>query len=180
MDEAVEIQDAVGHAAEFASMDMNWMYMAIVAVIAVGGLLFAWYLKQWVEKQETGPAEMRKISDAIKEGAEAFLKRQNTTIIYLAAGVTAILFIMFAFVRSHRGFDPVDLPIELGLSIAGSFIFGALCSVFAGYIGMYVSIRANIRVANAALTSLKSGHTNNLEKPGGWYQDGIRYYNQCR
>ena len=142
------------HLAGNASSEMNWFYMILVLACSIFGLAVAWGLKGWVEKQDTGSDAMRKISDAIREGAEAFLKRQNTTIIWLAAILTAVLFVMYAFVRSPREFDPVQTPIALGIAIAGSFIFGALCSVFAGYIGMYVSIRANIRVATAALSSL--------------------------
>lgn len=128
--------------------------LSIVFVISLLGLAIAWWLAIWVLKKSTGAEEMRKISDAIKEGAEAFLRRQNTTIGWLALALGIILFIAFAFVRSHREFDPVESPLLLGLCIAGSFVFGAACSVFAGYIGMWVSIRSNIRVANAALSSL--------------------------
>ena len=150
----VEIAEVAAHGADFVSEPMNWTYMVIVLVCSILGLAIALMLKSWVMKQDTGPENMRKISDYIKEGAEAFLKRQNTTIIWLAAVLTAVLFVMYAYVRSPREFDPVQDPIALGLAIAGSFIFGALCSVFAGYIGMYVSIRANIRVATAVQTSL--------------------------
>jgi len=154
------------------------LYMIIVLACSVFGLSFAWWLKGWVMKQATGSEEMKKISDAIKEGAEAFLKRQNTTIVWFAVGLGALLFIMYAFVRGYHSFDPIRIPvltgggtpavgddgallINQGLStfylaccIAVSFLFGAACSVFAGFIGMYVSIRANIRVATAALESL--------------------------
>ncbi len=133
---------------------MNWTLMLIVLVFSVGGLSFAWWLRGWVLAWSTGPEEMRKISDAIKEGAEAFLARQNKTIGMLALLLTIVLFIMFAFVRGQREFDPVTDRIWLGAAIAFSFFFGAACSVFAGYIGMWISIRANVRVANAALTSL--------------------------
>jgi len=142
------------HGTEFISEPMDWTYMVIVLVISILGLSFAWWLKGWVMKQETGQEAMRKISDAIREGAEAFLRRQNTTIVWLAVILTIILFVMYAFIRTPRPFDPVQSPMGMGLAIGGSFIFGALCSVFAGYIGMYVSIRANIRVATAAISSL--------------------------
>ena len=140
--------------AEVITEPMNWMYMVIVLVFSAGGLGFAWWLKGWVMKQDTGAENMMKISDAIREGAEAFLKRQNTTIARYAVVLGILLFIMYAFVRSSRDFDPVESRFALGLAIGGSFLFGAACSVFAGYIGMWVSIRANIRTATAALTSL--------------------------
>ncbi len=128
--------------------------MGIVLVFSFGGLGFAWWLRGWVLSKPTGPEEMVKISDAIKEGAEAFLARQNRTIGMLAAVVTILLFAGYAFIRGSQPFDPVNDRLWLGVSIAGSFALGAACSVFAGYVGMWVSIRANIRVANAAITSL--------------------------
>ena len=133
---------------------MNVAYPIIIFGLSIGGLVFAWWLKGWVMKQDTGEEKMKEISDAIKEGAEAFLKRQNTTIGMFALVLGIILFVMYAFVRGHKNFDPVDSTLAFGLTIGGSFLFGAACSVFAGYIGMYVSIRANIRTATAALTSL--------------------------
>jgi K(+)-stimulated pyrophosphate-energized sodium pump len=133
---------------------MDWMLMGIVLTMSVIGLGFAWWLKGWVMSQPTGKPEMNKISDAIREGADAFLGRQNKTIGMYAAILGVVLFLMYAFARGHKDFDPVGTPMVLALCIAGSFLFGAACSVFAGYIGMWVSVRSNIRVATAALTSL--------------------------
>ena len=65
-----------------------------------------------------------------------------------------LLFCYYAFVRDSKGFDPVDHAWELAMWITISFVFGAICSVIAGYVGMWVSIRSNIRTAHAALTSL--------------------------
>ncbi|MCX6645699.1 MAG: sodium-translocating pyrophosphatase [bacterium] len=128
--------------------------MIIVLAFSIGGLLFAVWLAKWVMSQEMGEERMRKISESIKEGAEAFLKRQNTTIAQLAAILGIVLFVMYAFVRKSQPFDPVESRIAFGIAIGGSFLFGATCSVVAGYIGMWVSIRTNIRVATAAMTSL--------------------------
>ncbi|MFH0934934.1 MAG: sodium-translocating pyrophosphatase, partial [Pseudomonadota bacterium] len=105
-------------------------------------------------KHSTGSEAMQRISKAIKEGAEAFLRRQNRTIIMLAMVFAAVLFIGYGFLRQHREFDPVGSSMELALWITLSFVLGALCSVFAGYVGMWVSIRSNIRTAHAALSSL--------------------------
>jgi H(+)-translocating pyrophosphatase len=128
--------------------------ISLVIGISVFGLLSAAYLARWVLRHSTGSAAMRRISDAIKEGAEAFLKRQNRTIIMLAVVFAAVLFLGYGVVRSHREFDPVGSSLYLAFWITLSFILGALCSVFAGYVGMWVSIRSNIRTATAALTSL--------------------------
>jgi K(+)-stimulated pyrophosphate-energized sodium pump len=128
----------------------------LVIGISVFGLLFAFYLARWVLRHDTGSEAMKKISNAIKEGAEAFMKRQNRTIVLLAVAVAAILFLGYGVVRNHREFDPVGSSMELAGWITLSFVLGALCSLIAGYVGMWVSIRSNIRTATAALTSLNT------------------------
>jgi K(+)-stimulated pyrophosphate-energized sodium pump len=130
------------------------MLILLVIVISVLGLAFAGYLAKWVLSHSMGSQAMQDISNAIKEGAEAFLRRQNRTILYLAILFAAVLFIGYGFVREHRDFDPVNSSLELGTWITLSFVLGALCSVFAGYVGMWIAIRSNIRTATAALTSL--------------------------
>ena len=134
-----------------ASFDL---LISLVMGIALLGLGFAAWLAKWVLAKETGSEVMRKISDAIKEGAEAFLKRQNTTILILSGVFAFILFVGYGLLRSHREFDPVSTSLQLAFWITLSFVLGALCSVCAGYVGMWVSIRANIRVAAAARNSL--------------------------
>jgi K(+)-stimulated pyrophosphate-energized sodium pump len=131
-----------------------WGIIFLVLLISISGLFIAVALARWVLRKDTGKPEMLKISNAIKEGAEAFLRRQNSTIIYLASGFAVLIFILYGFVRAHHDFDPVPTALELAFWVAVSFIFGAGCSLIAGYIGMWVSIRANIRTASAALRSL--------------------------
>jgi K(+)-stimulated pyrophosphate-energized sodium pump len=130
------------------------LLLGIIMVISVFGLFVAYLLARWVLKKGTGDEAMQKISNAIKEGAEAFLRRQNRTILMLAVLIAAVIFISYGFIRSHHSFDPVGSSLALATWITLSFIFGALCSVFAGYVGMWISIRSNIRVASAALSSL--------------------------
>jgi K(+)-stimulated pyrophosphate-energized sodium pump len=130
------------------------MELSLILGISVLGLLFAVYLINNVLKRDTGTAAMREISDAIKAGAEAFLRRQNKTIATLAVALAAIIYILYAFVRAHQQFDPVDTASQLATWTAVSFILGAVCSVAAGYIGMWISIRTNIRTAAAATKSL--------------------------
>ncbi|MCX6639022.1 MAG: sodium-translocating pyrophosphatase [bacterium] len=128
--------------------------LSLVIGISIFGLLAAWLMARWVLSKSTGSAAMQRISDAIKQGAEAFLRRQNRTILMLAVLFAAILFVGYGFIRSHHNFDPVDSSLKLASWITLSFIFGALCSVFAGYVGMWIAIRSNIRTATAALTSV--------------------------
>ena len=130
----------------------------ILLVIAIScfSLLFAVYLARYVCRHDMGTEKMQEISNAIKEGAEAFLSRQNRTIILLAALLAALIFILYAFVRAPNPADPVP-PVQLAFWTTLSFILGALCSVTAGYVGMWVSIRANIRTASAVRSSLNDG-----------------------
>ncbi len=130
------------------------MELAVIFGITLLALAFAGYLIRDVLGRGTGTDDMRKISDAIKEGAEAYLRRQNITIVYLAIAVSAIIFILYAFVRESNPNDPVRDPRMLALVTMISFVLGAACSVISGYIGMWISIRTNIRTAAAAMTSL--------------------------
>ncbi|MFA7685915.1 MAG: sodium-translocating pyrophosphatase [Candidatus Gracilibacteria bacterium] len=119
------------------------MFYSIFAISLVG-LLAAWALAHWVLKQDIGNKKMQEIADAIKEGAMAFLKRQYMTIGILSVVLTIVIF----------GAYYLSGDISYAWHTALSFILGAACSALAGFIGMYVSVKANLRTASAAQTSL--------------------------
>jgi K(+)-stimulated pyrophosphate-energized sodium pump len=123
-------------------------YLGLVLGISVLSLLAAVLLARYVLRQDTGTPGMREISDAIKEGAEAFLRRQNKTIISLAIVLAALIFVGYRFGKG----DSI-----MAWRVTVSFIVGAVCSLIAGFSGMWVSIRSNIRVASAVRTSLNRG-----------------------
>ncbi|KAB2926339.1 MAG: sodium-translocating pyrophosphatase [Bacteroidetes bacterium] len=129
------------------------MELFLILAISIFGLLFALYLIRDVMRRDTGTPAMREISDAIKAGAEAFLSRQNKTIIYLSIALAALIYILYAFVRTPNEHDPAT-PSMLALWTTVSFVLGALCSVAAGYMGMWTSIRTNIRTAAAATVGM--------------------------
>jgi K(+)-stimulated pyrophosphate-energized sodium pump len=126
-----------------SSTDAIWLWIALgTGVVA---LLAAFVLARIVLSADTGTVEMQAISNAIREGAEAFLARQYKTIGILAVVLAFIVF--FGYHASAR-----TAPFALKTVI--SFLVGAVCSGLAGFTGMYVSIRANIRTASAARSSL--------------------------
>ena len=128
--------------------------LVLVLGLSVGALVFAVGLARWVLARGAGTPEMRKISDAIQEGAEAFLARQYKTIAVLAVLVALALATGYGVIRASAPTDPVSDRWVLAFYITLSFLLGALSSGIAGFVGMWVSIRANIRVAAAATTSL--------------------------
>lgn len=131
--------------------------LAIILILSLVGLGFSWYLARWVLAKGTGSAKMQEISNAIKEGAEAFLRRQFQTIIMLALLLAVVLFLGYGFVRSHQDFDPVGSALELATWVTISFVLGAICSLIAGFVGMWISIRTNIRTAVGAMSSINEG-----------------------
>jgi K(+)-stimulated pyrophosphate-energized sodium pump len=131
------------------------MELTLILGISILGLLFASYLIRDVLKRDTGNEKMQEISNAIKTGAEAFLRRQNRTIAYLAVALAALIYILYAFVRAHNEHDPSSTA-NLALWTTLSFVLGAACSVAAGYMGMWVAIRANIRTAAGAMKNMNS------------------------
>lgn len=129
------------------------MELYLILGISIIGLLFAIYLSRNVLRRDTGTDRMREISEAIKTGAEAFLRRQNRTIAYLALALAALIYILYAFVRVQTEHDPATAS-DLALWTTLSFILGAACSVAAGYMGMWVAIRSNVRTAAAAMKGM--------------------------
>ena len=133
---------------------MWWLVIPIGAsVIAV---IVAAMLARWVISQDTGTPEMRKVSDAIFTGAQAFLSRQYRTITYLAIAGAVVIGIVLGLLTqlSSPGASGIDGPLGVGLRTAVSFLIGAFCSGISGYIGMQVAVRSNIRTASAARRGL--------------------------
>lgn len=126
-------------------------------VIPTAGLLailFALYLARKVLGADTGTEAMREVHGTIFEGAVAFVKRQ-----YLTIGILAIVgaFFVGGVIAVFETKDVADTDIfgaELGLRTAISFAVGAICSILSGIIGMYISVKSNVRVAAAARSSL--------------------------
>src|SRR5271165_1209755 len=121
------------------------LYLWIALATGIVGLLAALFFARSVLASDTGTPEMQRISNAIREGAEAFMKRQYGTIAMIAIALAVVLFIGYRL-------SPFTAPYALKTVV--SFLVGAACSGLSGYTGMFVSIRANLRTAAAARTSL--------------------------
>jgi K(+)-stimulated pyrophosphate-energized sodium pump len=128
-------------------------WLAVPVVASVGAMVFAFALARWVLAKDTGTPEMRKISDAIFTGAQAYLRRQYRTITLLAVVAAVVLGVLLAWLSPSHGTD-FGTRFQVAWQTAISFAVGAFCSGVAGYIGMQVAVRSNIRVASAARRGL--------------------------
>lgn len=113
-----------------------------IPVFGILGLLYTWYKSAWVARQDPGNERMRHIAASIQEGARAFLKAEYKVLSIFVVSVAVLLFIGGQHsANSH--------PM-----VALSFVVGALCSAIAGFIGMRVATKANVRTTQAARESL--------------------------
>src|SRR5256712_4581063 len=114
---------------------------ALWVIVACGllSIIYGIWAIQSVMSADAGSQKMQEISAAIREGAQAYLKRQYTTI-----GIVGIVIFLI-------------VGLLLGWLVAAGFAIGAVLSGVAGFIGMNVSVRANVRTAQAAIGSLAGG-----------------------
>jgi K(+)-stimulated pyrophosphate-energized sodium pump len=117
--------------------------LEIIFAIGIFSVLVALFFAWYVLKQDKGSPKMQEISSHIREGAEAFMKRQYRTIGIIAVVTAIIIFSAYWY------FGKWDYAVH----ISSAFLFGALCSAIAGITGMYISVRANVRTAAAAKKS---------------------------
>ena len=132
--------------AVFGSFENTWLW--VILGISLVALLFAYYLVREVLAAPEGTEKMKEIAQAIQEGAKAYLSRQFRTIGVFLLFLMVVLFFVLPVPENAAH---SDLVIRLGRSIA--FILGAGFSAVTGYAGMWLAVRGNVRVANAARES---------------------------
>ncbi|HET6237422.1 MAG TPA: sodium-translocating pyrophosphatase [Acetobacteraceae bacterium] len=117
------------------------MLLAYLVIIVCGllALVYGFITSRQVLAADAGTARMQEISAAVQEGARAYLNRQYTTI-----GIVGVIIL-------------IVLGVTLGLHVAIGFVIGAVLSGAAGYVGMNVSVRANVRTAQASRQGLAAG-----------------------
>ena len=123
----------------------------VALVCGLAAVAYGLYLTSWVLKQSPGNERMREIQAAIQEGANAYLNRQYRTIGVVAIVIAALLLLANTVTST------------LGWKEALGFLIGAVLSAAAGYIGMNVAVRANVRVAEAARARHRAGVRRRLQ-----------------
>jgi K(+)-stimulated pyrophosphate-energized sodium pump len=121
-----------------------WYIAPIAALVSI---VIGLYYYRYVEKQDSGTERMREISDAIKDGARAFIRREYT-VLFMFVGVVSVLLLIF-----------LPTPIWTGnilnnVTLALAYIFGSSFSALAGYLGLNIATKANAKVANGAKQGL--------------------------
>jgi K(+)-stimulated pyrophosphate-energized sodium pump len=128
-----------------------WYAIIYGVVIISAGVIY--YLFRFILKQSKGTQQMQDISNAIKDGAMAFLNRQYKTIALIS--IVALVVISAAvFFGNYIKDSNVNVSLLVMLHTDIAFIVGAFCSALSGYIGMFMSINSNVRAAEGARTSL--------------------------
>jgi len=128
-------------------VDISTGVIVFAIAAAAAGIGYGLYLTLWIFKLDAGNAEMLRIAQAIQEGAAAYLNRQYRTVGAVAAGLFVILWL------AGRWSD------YFGLLTAIGFLVGAAASATAGYVGMNIAVRANVRTAQAAHQGLNAALT---------------------
>lgn len=115
-----------------------WLVFSIIAGIISIGAAYAYF--RWVMKQDPGNERAQRVAGWIRAGARSYLKKLYSALGLLAGGLAIVIAIVFSLQKD----------LGYGLTMAITFIFGALCSTIAGYMGMTVAVEANVRSATAA------------------------------
>jgi K(+)-stimulated pyrophosphate-energized sodium pump len=121
-----------------------WLIAPIASIVSI---LVGIYFYRYVEKQSSGTEKMREISDAIRTGARAFLKREYTTLAIFVA-IIAVLLLIFVPAPIWSG-SPLN-----NVSLALAYLFGSTFSALAGFLGLTIATKANAKVANGAQQGL--------------------------
>jgi K(+)-stimulated pyrophosphate-energized sodium pump len=118
-----------------------------VLASALISLIFGLWLVRIVLNADPGPKSMTDVADAVFQGSMAYLRRQVKTMIIFVVAIAIALFMMYRSVYPNR--------LDLSIGIALAFILGVSASYGAGFVGMWLAVKGNVRSANAALTSFK-------------------------
>ena len=130
----------------------SWALIALLAGFISTGAAF--WLYRWVRHQDAGSDRAREVASWIRQGARTYLRRLYAALTVLAVALGIVIAIAFGFDIENLATDAAVLAPGRGFSMALAFVAGAICSAFAGYMGMSIAVEANVRSATAAQQSL--------------------------
>lgn len=122
---------------------LEWGILFFVLASAIVALIYGIFLVRYVIRTKVEDKKMLEVASAIEEGAMAYLRRQFKTMIWFIIGLMVILFLVYQSVY-------IDIRLPLGIAIA--FLMGVFASYGAGFVGMWLSVKGNVRTAFTALT----------------------------
>jgi K(+)-stimulated pyrophosphate-energized sodium pump len=127
-----------------AFSNVERVLLFVVLGVAFAGLAYAWMLMKQVRDADQGTPRMQEIARAIREGADAYLKRQLTTVAIMILVLVVILF------ETKAAASPLGRQDPFAWGRAGAFLMGAIFSAVVGFVGMRLATTGNLRVAAAA------------------------------
>ena len=132
-----------------------WLIVGMVSgIISVGAALYLYY---WVMRQDAGSERAKEVARWIREGAASYLRRLYIALTLVSVVLGFIIAIVFSFDLTQLGTGSVDIEPSNGAIMAAAFVFGAVSSAVAGYLGMAVAVQANVRSAVAVSDTLNKG-----------------------
>lgn len=141
---------STGYSAEAVDLppfgQQEYLILGIVIALAFVALGYGMWLRAWTLKQSPGTAKMQEVAAAIQDGARAYLRKQVSTMIWFVLAITIGLFFMY---------QPIYQDTTLALGIAIAFFLGVFASYGAGYVGMDMAVKGNLRTAAKAMTTFK-------------------------
>lgn len=117
-------------------MDIQLIALYFAPMTAIIALVYGFFLSSKILKEDEGNEKLKKIGDAVREGAMSYLKKQFS-VVFPLMGVLSIV-----------------IALTLGIGVAMTFLLGAIFSAIIGYFGMWIAVRANVRTANNAIKGL--------------------------
>ncbi len=130
---------------QFTQSDKMYLYISLA--LGVISLVVGYVIAKGVLAKSAGDEKMQEVGNAIYEGAMAYLKQQVRTMSMFVVGLAIVLFFIYSSTFQST---------SLGIMTAAAFIAGVAASYIAGYVGMGMAVKGNMRTANAALTSYKA------------------------
>jgi len=135
--------------------DQLWLLVGIGSgIISVAAAIYMYF---WVMRQDAGSEKAQEVARWIREGAASYLKKLYTALTLVAIVLGFIIAVVFSFDLTQIGTGSVDVSPSNGVIMAVAFVFGAVSSAIAGYMGMAIAVQANVRSAVAVKDSLNKG-----------------------